>query len=459
MAKVLLIQANYDLDSKENMPWMPVALVELATFIREKGHEVKILDRNLHPENQVLIKVLKNFNPDIVGMTCYTSSVIKDIKQVSKLTKENSSALVIIGGVHATIEPKSLLDFPFIDYIVRGEGEMPLLEICNLIDKKKSNDKKKVDKEIKKIKSVNYNDMRPFINPNELPIPDYDLLEVREYPLATFSTSRGCPGRCRFCYNLGRTLRFYNTEKTIETITRVLDRYKIREFTMADDNFANPSKRTEKICNALSKYNSIFHIFLRVDMVYDNVMKWLKKAGCWSIQFGFESGSQRILDFIQKDTTLQQNINAIKQTKKYHMFVDGSFMLGMPTETIKDMNLTINFIKKYKPDAVDIKVFKPYSCTELYEYSIKNKFIERPKTLDDWIKFSSLKQGEPNVSQIPTPILLKTINNLSKTSYPVYFKKAFLLLANGHTNYVLFKAKRILKAKLGLSYDDQKASA
>ena len=115
MAKVLLIQANYDLDSKENMPWMPVALVELATFIREKGHEVKILDRNLHPENQVLIKVLKNFNPDIVGMTCYTSSVIKDIKQVSKLTKENSSALVIIGGVHATIEPKSLLDFPFLD--------------------------------------------------------------------------------------------------------------------------------------------------------------------------------------------------------------------------------------------------------------------------------------------------------------------------------------------------------
>ena len=453
MAKVLFVQANYDIDHlKDSTPWMPLALVELATFLREKGHEVKILDRNLEYSNKRLIKTLKRFSPDIVGMTCYTSPVIKDIKQIAKITKENSKALVIIGGVHATLEPNSLLSCPPIDYVVRGEGEMPLLEICQLIDKKKA-----TKKNIEKIKNVNYNNMRPFINLNELPIPDYSLLEVKKYPVATFYTSRGCPGRCRFCYNQGRQLRFYNTDKVIKTITGVLNKYKIREFTIADDNFANLSKRTEKICNALSKYNSIFHIFLRVDQVHDKVMKNLKKAGCWSIQFGFESGCQRILDFIKKDTTVEQNIKAIKQCKKYKIFVDGSFMIGLPTETVIEMQQTVDFIKKYKPDAVDIKVYKPYPATELYEYSIKENLMNRPKTLDDWINFCDLKEGEPNVSKTPTPLLLKTVNHLSKTPYPVYMKKVLLLLLNGHAKYVYLKTKNIIKNKLGLTHDFQKS--
>jgi len=459
MAKVLFIQQNYDVDHSEDLtPWMPLALIELATFIREKGnHEVKILDRNLYYDNNKLINILKRFNPDIVGMTCYTSPGIKDTQHIAKIVKQNSSALVIIGGVHATLEPKSLLDFPFIDYIVRGEGELALLEICQIIDKKKTTEKKKLNKSITKLKNLNYNQMRPFLNLNELPVTDYDLLEVKKYPLATFYTSRGCPGRCKFCYNLGRTLRFYNTEKTIETITRVLDKYKIKEFTIADDNFANLSKRTTQICNALSKYNPIFHIFLRVDQTHDKVMKDLKKGGCWAIQFGFESGSQRILDFIHKDATIQQNIKAIKQCRKYKIFVDGSFMLGLPTETPKEMMQTISFIKNYKPDAVDIKVYKPYPSTELYEYVIEKGLMERPQTLKEWEHFCDLKEGYPNVSQIPTPLLLKTVNQFSRTTYPIYFKKALLLLANGHINYTLFKIKTILKTKLGLRHDDQKS--
>ena len=452
MAKILFIQANYDINHLgERTPWMPVALIELATFIREKGHEVKVLDRNLDYDNNKLISILKSFNPDIIGMTSYTSTVLRDIRQVSEITKKNSSALVIIGGIHATLEPKSLLDFPYIDYVVRGEGEFPLLEICSLIDKGKA-----IKKNISKLENLNYNPLRPLINLNELPVTDYDLLEVKRYPLATFYTSRGCPGRCRFCYNKGRSLRVYNTENTIKTITNVLDKYDIKEFTIADDNFANLSIRTTKICDALSKYNAIFHIFLRVDQTHDKVMQNLKKAGCWAIQFGFESGSQRILDYIHKDTTVQQNINAIKQCKKYKIFVAGSFMLGLPTETVKEMNETVNFIKKYKPDAIDIKVYRPYPSTELYEEAIKNKVITRPKNLAEWEHFCNLKEAEPNLSKIPTPLLIKTVNDLSKTSYFTYAKKFFLLLTSNHIDYAISKANIILRNKLGLRHDDQK---
>lgn len=446
MAKVLFVQPNYDTDNPhDGQVWMPLALVELATLLRENNHEVKIFDRNLYYNNKKFISTLKHFTPDIVGMTCYTSKVIKDIKQVSKLTKENSSAHVIIGGVHATLEPKSLLDLEFIDYVVRGEGEEPLLELCSLIDKNKFK-----EKNILKLKNLNYNEMRPFINLNTLPTPDYDLLEVKKYTLPTFATSRGCPGRCAFCYNLGRCLRFYNTDKVIETMENVLGKYKAKEFTIADDNFANLSQRTTRICKALEKYNAIFHIFLRVDQTQDKVMQQLQKAGCWSIQYGFESGSQRILDFIKKDATVKQNIDAIKKTKKYNIFIDGSFMLGLPTETVKEMKQTENFIKKSKIDSVDIKVYKPYPETELYEYAIKNKLMNRPKTLDDWEHYSSLKEGDPNVSNIPTNLLVSTVNKLSKSSYTTYLKKSLLLLKNKHYKYMLFKTKGILKKKLGI---------
>ena len=452
MAKILFIQANYDLNHLgESPPWMPLALVELATYLRENGHEVKLLDRNINYDNNLLLKYLKNFNPDIVGMTCYTSPVIKDIKQISKITKENSNALVIIGGIHATLEPKSLLDFPYIDYIIRGEGEETLLEICNLSDSKRLN-----KKNILKIKNVNYNRLRPILDLTSLPAPDYSLLEIKRYPITTFYTSRGCPGRCRFCYNLGRRLRFYDTNKVIETMSSVLGKYHIKEFTIADDNFANLGKRTETICNELSKYNAIFHIFLRVDQTYNKVMSNLKKAGCWAIQFGFESGNQRILDFIHKDTTIEQNANAIKQCKKYGIFVDGSFMIGLPTETTQEMYDTINFIKKYRPDSVDIKVYKPYPSTELAEYAIQKKLFKKPEKLEEWENFCNLKEGNINLSNIPTRLLLENVNRFSKSDYFTYIKKTAILLNNGHYKYVFFKSKNILMQKFGIKQDSQK---
>jgi radical SAM superfamily enzyme YgiQ (UPF0313 family) len=447
MAKVLLIQPNYDVSTPyrwRSEAWMPLALVSLATYIRDKkGHEVKILDRNLSYGNQNFVSILRKFNPDIVGLTCYTSPAIKDVMQVSKITKENSKAIVLVGGPHATLEPKSLLDYPYIDYVVRGEGEEPLLEICNLVDKKKA-----AKKNISKLKNVNYNEMMPFVNLNDVPIMDYDLIDVKKYQVATFVTSRGCPGRCRFCYNQGRKLRFYDTKKTIEMMSRVIEKYKIKEFTIADDNFANMSKRTTDICNALAKYNCSFFCFLRTDQVYDKVMSELKKAGCLTIQFGFESGSQRVLDFIRKDNTVEQNAKAVEQCKKYGIFVEGSFMIGLPTETPQELQQTINFIEKNKLDNVFTKVYKPYPSTELYDYCIKNNLMKKPETLEQWIEFSNLSEGNINVSSIPTHVLLNALQRTNKHDVLTYIKKGLIMIKRGNISYALLRAKQLITQQL-----------
>jgi radical SAM superfamily enzyme YgiQ (UPF0313 family) len=437
MTKVLLIQPNYNIDSKDKMtPWMPIALVELATYIKEKGHEAIILDRNIHPEESILLNKIKEFNPDIIGMTCYTSLVIKDVLNIAKLTKENSKALVIIGGIHATLEPKSLLDIPDIDFVVRGEGEMPLLEICNIIKEKG------IDKEaIAKVQNVNYNDMFPLLDLKTVPMPDYDLLEVKQYRTPTFYTSRGCMGQCKFCYNRGRRLRFYDTDKVIKVMTGVIEKYNIKEFTIADDNFATLGERTERICDALSKYDVIFQCFLRADQAHEEVIKNLKKAGCWVILFGFESGSQRVLDFINKRTLVEQNAKAISMCHKYNIFVEGSFIVGLPTETEDEMKETMAFIDKYKPDSADINIFKPFPHTDLYELCIAEGSIKNPQNLKEWIPYCNINSANPNFSKIPTEAIIAMVAKYNKTSKIAYMKKFVLLLLNGRWNYAYLKVK------------------
>lgn len=444
MAKVLLIQPIYDIAHLNSPPWIPLALVTLGTIVREKGHKIMIFDRNIEKNDSRLIETIKGFDPDIVGLTAYTGRTLIDVMKISKITKENSKAIVVVGGVHASLEPESLFKYEFIDYAVRGEGELALLDMCNLIDKGK--------KDFSKIPNVNLNPMRPFINLNDFPLPDYGLIDIKKYPVTTFCTSRGCPGRCKFCYNdyywgrMGKKcVRMYNTENTIKMITNVLDKYKIKEFTIADDNFASLSKRTFDVCNALSKYGKdiIFQCFLRADYAYDKILFALKKAGCWSIQFGIESGNQRILDFIQKDTTVEQNALALKKCKKFGIHTDASYMIGLPTETIKDMEKTVDFIKKNKADTMIVKKYAPFPGTEMFEYCVKKGLIKQPEKLEDWTKFA-IDEIEPNVSEIPTPLLMKTINELNKKDYFIFGKKALKLLLAGHFKYVLFKLKRKL---------------
>jgi radical SAM superfamily enzyme YgiQ (UPF0313 family) len=150
MTKILLIQPNYDLDNPQHVPNTPITLIELATYVNSNGHESIILDRNIYWNDEKLKEVLEKFKPSIVGVTCYTSAMIKDVIYLSKFIKNNTDALFIVGGIHATLEPQSLLDLPEVDYVVREEGEIALLEMCDLVKENKIED-------IKKLNNINYN--------------------------------------------------------------------------------------------------------------------------------------------------------------------------------------------------------------------------------------------------------------------------------------------------------------
>jgi len=324
---------------------------------------------------------------------------------------------------------------------VRGEGELVMLDIADYFDKKKS---------ISKLKNVNLNPMRDFVDLNKIPFPDYNLVKVKKYASLDISTNRGCPYRCAFCYNQGfwwkmgmQRVRTYTSENTIKLITELTDKYKQKRIMFHDDEFTINKKRVLEVCKGISNLDLRFFCYCRSDHTTDELMRALKKAGCWTMQIGFESGSQRILDFMKKDITVEQSIHAIKQCRKFKIFCEGSFMIGLPTETINDLRQTVKFIHKYPPDVGGPTIFHPYPSTELYDYCINHKLIKEPKTLEDWAVYNIRDTTNINVSEIPDDILIKVYNEIGrKLMITGYTRKFIGMLKDGY----IAKPRSIIRA-------------
>jgi len=412
MAKVLLIEPHSDIFKKEIQKRVdsPLNLLFLATFIQDK-HQVKVYDRNIYPNDEDFSNLLKDYSPDIVGITSMTSLMLYDLMRVAKLVKQlNKNTTIIVGGTHATIEPESLLNEPYIDYVLRGEGEEAFLEFCDTFDKNKNN--------LKKLKNINLNPMRPLMNMEDLKLPDYSLIEIEKYEHFYVTLSRGCIGSCTFCSNhkmWGKNnqpfVRMFNIEKCFAMFDNLINKYNIRNFSLMDDNFITFKERVKTVCNYLEGKKMNFFCFGRADCINDEILHYLKKAGCHTLEIGVESGSQRILDFLDKRTTVQQNEDAIKCVEKNGITCNSSIMVGVASETVEDVNMTLNFIKKVKPSCPDAHIFIPMPGTPIFEYCIDHKLIIKPKTLEEWANWTrdtSLESGiTHNVSEIPDEYILK----------------------------------------------------
>jgi|GEM_PF-2626257 len=446
MAKVLLIQPHQDRDLKKELaePPTPLSLVYVGTAIKDK-HPVKIYDRNLVFDDGDFLKEVKKFNPDIIAITGMTSKMLLDVLYLSKLIKkEFPKKIVVVGGIHATIEPDSLLREKGIDFIIRGEGEEAFLEFCDNYDKN--------PKKLKDLKNINKNPLRPFLNMNDLKFPDYSLIDLKKYKKIQVSLSRGCAHNCQFCYSCkmwgkeGRPfVRTYSTEKAKEFFKKIIEEYGIKTFEIVDDNFVEIKSRAIELCKFLEKYRVNFFCFGRSDSLNDEIMPALKKAGCHTIFIGAESGSQRILDFLNKRTTVEQNANAIRLCKKYGITSDAAFMIGITTETKEDLEMTKQFIKKYKPDVSNVNIFNPFPGTETFDYCIRNKLIEKPQTLDEWAEWTGdMTKVKHNTSSLTDKEIMDMYNEMIMFGfYKIKVKKFFYWIKVGEIRYALAGIRRV----------------
>jgi len=358
----------------------PIGLAYLAAVLKKELIKVKILDSNaLELNEKQIIDEINNYNPEIIGIGAVTTTICKSFNLAKVIKKRFPKIKIVFGGPHPTSLPEESIKKKFIDFVVIGEGEETTVELVKELMKNGKKNFRKIKglvyEENKKI--INNGIRRNIENLDELPFPAIELLPLDKYKSAdskhkkfmALLTSRGCYGRCTYCNKkvFGDVCHMRSAENIVKEIEFLIKKYDYNEFHILDDLFTNDRKRVVKFCNLVikKKLNISWKCGngIRVGTVDFELLKLMKKAGCYSLSYGIESGNQDVLNKMRKGQTLKQCENAVKWTKKAKITCFGFFMLGGIGETEETMQQTIDFAKKLNPDIALFSILTPYPGT------------------------------------------------------------------------------------------------
>ena len=367
-----------------------------SALLKKTDSQVKIIDCAVEGLNHDgLRNEIKRFDPDIIGMTAMSFTLLDNLKAAEIAKQVNNDIKVIFGGPHPHIFPEETINLENVDLIVLGEGEETIVELVNNID---SEDRWK---EIKGIvfkdegKAINTGlrpltedlDSIPFPARTLTPYKKYSSLLARRTPITTMETSRGCPYKCIFCDrpHLGKVFRARSPKDVAAEFEECVN-LGIREILIYDDTFTINRKRVVDICNMIieRKLDVGWDIRARVNTVDKELLELMKKAGCQRIHYGVEAGNQKIMDVLKKGITREQVMKAFDATRKTGMDILAYFMIGSPRETRETIMDSINFAKKIRPDYVHFSITTPFPATELYQMGLNEGILKA----DVWKEFA-----------------------------------------------------------------------
>jgi radical SAM superfamily enzyme YgiQ (UPF0313 family) len=392
--KVLLINApipGFSL-KKSTSIIEPLGLAYLAAYIRKK-HEVKLVDAyalRLGWEN--VEKEIKKFSPDIVGVTGNTPNISQALKTLEIAKKVDETIRTVIGGCHVTALPDETMQNPYVDIGVIGEGEITFSEICDKKPLKQINGL--VFKKNNKI--IRTKNRELIKNIDEIPFPARDLLPMKKYKPATpyrvkapqynVITSRGCPFNCIFCSKIfGNVWRPRTPKNVVKEVLELKNCYNTKSIGLIDETFTIDEKRVLKLCDELKKKVGLpWACMGRVDMVNKKILHAMKNAGCESISYGIESGSQKSLDKMKKGITIKQIRKAVRRTKEVGISVRGFFIGGFFWEKKEDLDETIRFAKNLELDNYNFHILQPYPGSEVYKQIIKERRMLKMNWEESW---------------------------------------------------------------------------
>ena len=410
--KILLIKPpslNFKGVLKKQLP--PLALGYLAAVLEQNNYNIELFDATLEdydsefPFNDFLIQYgsddnkirerIRSVKPDIVGIHLTMSIYNKCALNVAKLVKEvDSNIKVIVGGVHATYTYTDLIKSPHIDYIVLGEGERTIINLLKGLEAEPIETVKGIA--YKRRGKVIATDPAGFIaDLDSIPLPAYHLLDMEEYfrinlphnhfakgkRVGSILSSRGCGARCIFCSSssfFGHKVRMRSPENVKKEIEYLIDNYNIDEVQFIDDDLTCDKKRAANIFDIVGEYGLPWCTpnGIRVHHVNEELLENMKKNGCYRTTYAIESGNQRIVkDIANKNIKLDYAKDMIKKTKGIGIEVHCFFMIGLPGETMENIQETFDFAKECEPDSVSISIAMPLPGTALYEVCKENNYL------------------------------------------------------------------------------------
>jgi len=386
---------------------LPLSLLCPATPLDRQGYRIKIIDEYANSNwKRDLMEAMRE-KPICFGVTCMTGpQILHALKGCKLVRKMHPDVPIIWGGIHASLLPEQTLENPYTDIVVIGEGEETFPELVKALESGtplshvsgicyRENGK------------VHYTRNRPFVNLDEQPPLSYHLINMNHYRRRLFgidhislNSSRGCTFRCSFCWDPvmhKRKWRAMGPETVLDHLKRIIRDYGIRGFLFTDDHFFIDMERAYRIIEGIVRADlniSISKLQIRTDAICrldKEFLHLLVRAGVKRFSVGVESGSQRVLDLMKKDCSVEEVIEANRKLIPYPIVPVFLFMMGLPTETPEEFAQSIRLavqLTDENPRAVKtFNIYTPYPGTELYHLAVQLG-LKEPQRLEDWACFN-----------------------------------------------------------------------
>ncbi len=400
--KILLIYP-YWLEKRtrtEDVTVPPIGIYYIGAVLKENHYDVEILNWcRIHETPEAIEGILREKKPDVIGFSILQANRWGGI-DIARIAKQiDPGVKIVFGGVAPTfLWEHFLTHFPEIDFVVIGEGEYTFLNLIQWIQ----SDKKQPITRIKGI-AFRKNGRAVRTEPAE-PIHDLDALPVpsKYFSYQHLSLTRGCPGKCRFCGSpkfWGPKIRFHSPEYFVDELERLYQKG-INFFYFSDDTFSVNKKMVVQICKKIleKKLDISWVAISRVNTMNEDILFWMRKAGCIQISYGVESGSKKIRNFLNKKVADAEVETAFAMTVKYGILPRAYFIYGCPGESPETIQETLYLIEKIKPLVIHFFVLSLFPGTALYE-----EYQKKANVTDDiWLnRIEDIKyfETDPKLSE------------------------------------------------------------
>jgi len=387
MKNILLINPPWIIGEDKNLwkgvasCWPSLGLAYIAAVLEKAGHKIKYLDCSAE---QLTVKdAIEKIQAggqafDFIGLTATTPLINNALAIAGGVKAFFPKTKIVLGGVHPSVLPDEVMAHSSVDFVVIDEGEETMRELAD-----GKNPAEILGLCYKENGRVIKNEPRILIKDlDAIPPPAYHLLPMKKYypavgsykrlPAMILFATRGCPGRCTYCYRSFRGVVRQRSAKSILNEIKILQRdYGIKEVAFYDDTFTLFKEVVREFCQMVisEKINIAWSCFTRVDYVNEDLLRLMKQAGCHLILFGVESADEQILKNIKKNISLPQVEEMVKLARRLGIETRASFMFGNQGETEATIKKTIDFAIKLDPDGVQFNIATAYPGTELFDWA------------------------------------------------------------------------------------------
>jgi radical SAM superfamily enzyme YgiQ (UPF0313 family) len=396
--KVTLCYPSLLPGQKANYGLQPLGVLYIAALLRQHGMDVEVVDADVDglTVSEMVDRILAT-QPDLVGFSMMTPQLIPGLQTCVALKDARPDLTIVLGGAHIDSTHEDVFSMAdCFDFAIYGEGEYALLEAVQRIQ---APGPASLADRLAGIGNVIYRDdsgrvvrnqARPFLaNLDDLPSVDYDMVDIRKYIIPTMAgkyvismmLSRGCPFKCTFCdapITMGKKLRFWTMDRIIHDIRYYVEKYDCHNFVFKDSTFTANKKWADAFCDRLieAKLDIKWRCNTRVNLVPPPLLEKMKKAGCYVINFGVESGDPQILKTIEKETKIEDVYDAHRRCRKLGIRTYATFLVGNPGETEETVKRTIHVATGIRPNLAMFFVSTAYPGTPLYDQAVAQGMVE-----------------------------------------------------------------------------------